>query len=140
MSKIAIIVSQFNATITEPLLTSCVQRLKHHAIDEAWINITYVPGAIEIPLVAKKLANKRIYNVIIVLGCVIRGETSHYDYVCQQVSLGIQTVSLAAEIPIIFGVLTTQDYAQSYARIELGSQFADAAIYMADLMHRIDNN
>lgn len=135
----AIVVSQFNQTITESLLQGAVATLMENGIAKCDITIVKVPGAIEIPLTAKLLAKKKKYQAIICLGAVIRGETSHYDYVCQQVSQGCQRIMLDEEIPVIFGVLTTNTFAEATARIggaegHKGADAAKTALYMVDLL------
>src|SRR5437868_2345916 len=107
-NKIAIVCSVFNSEICEKLLAGATTRLIELGINSNQIEIFKVPGAIEIPLIAKLLAKTNKYQAIISLGCVIRGDTSHYDYVCDQVSQGCQRVMLEFDIPVIFGVLTTE--------------------------------
>ncbi|MBP9743606.1 MAG: 6,7-dimethyl-8-ribityllumazine synthase, partial [Burkholderiales bacterium] len=113
---IAIIVGRFNGFITEKLLSGCIDGLKRHGVDEQGIDVVWVPGAYEIPLIAKKLATTKKYNAIIALGTVIRGSTSHYDYVCNETAKGIANVSLTHDIPVIFGVLTTENIEQAIER------------------------
>ncbi len=142
MSNIAIVVSDFNQEITQKLLEGAVERLMELGIVKENITIVHVPGAVEIPLIAKLLAKQKIYASIICLGAVIRGETSHYDYVCQQVSQGCQRVMLEQEIPVIFGVLTTEDEAQALARAggshgHKGCEAADAALKMINVVQSI---
>lgn len=117
MSNFAIVYSEFNQFITTELYYGAYQHLLAQGIKENQITTIKVPGAVEIPLAAKLLAEKNIYQAIICLGAVIRGETSHYDYVCGQVSSGCQQVMLAYNVPVIFGVLTTENEEQAYARI-----------------------
>lgn len=114
---IAIVVSQFNENITQALLAGATQRLISAGFNLDDVTIVEVPGAVEIPLIASRLAKKNKYAVIIALGAVIRGETTHYDYVCQQVSNGCQQVSLQYEIPVVFGVLTTENEEQAWDRL-----------------------
>src|SRR5689334_13879268 len=138
LGKFAIVVSQFNQEITDKLLTGCVSRLKEKNIDERQLKIVTVPGAVEIPLAAKLLARTNKYSVIICLGAVIRGDTDHYDYVCQQVSQGCQQVMMELEIPVIFGLLTTNTVEQAEERVggkegHKGADAADTAIRMATL-------
>lgn len=133
--NIAIVVSEFNQEITDKLLQGCLARLAEHQIDAEQINVVKVPGAVEIPLVAKLFARSGRFDAIIALGAVIRGETSHYDYVCQQVSEGCQRVTLEFEIPVIFGVLTTDTVEQAEQRVggkegHKGRDAADAAVQM----------
>lgn len=117
--KLAVIVSQFNEEITKKLLAGALQRLQE--LGNQAETVIWVPGAVEIPLMAQRAARAGQYDAIITLGAVVRGETNHYDYVCQQVSYGCQKVALENNIPIIFGVLTTEDEEQAFARVG-GSQ------------------
>lgn len=142
MKNIAIVVSQFNQNITDKLLEGCLSRLHSRGIDKKNISIYRVPGAVEIPLVAQLTAKTKKYQAIIGLGAVICGETSHYDYVCQQVSQGCQRVMLDHEIPVVFGVLTTDNEAQAEARVggdegHKGQEAADTALYMIDLIETL---
>ena len=135
---IGIIVSRFNSEVTEKLLEGAHTRLKELNISSEDVSTVEVPGAVEIPLVASKLAEQGKYEVIIALGAVIRGETTHYDYVCQQVSDGCQKVSLKHSIPVIFGVLTTENQAQAWDRLggahgHKGFDAADTAVEMRNL-------
>ena len=138
--SVAIIVSLFNREITEELQNGAIARLKEHPLTD--ITLIEVPGAVEIPLIAKKLASKGGYNAIIALGAVIRGETSHYDYVCQLVSDGCQLVGLEFDVPIIFGVLTTENEEQAWDRLggkhgHKGIEAADCAIAMNSILQQI---
>lgn len=140
--NIAIVVSEFNSSITEQLLEGAVSRLQEHEVEEENISITYVPGAIEIPLAAKLLAESEKFSAIICLGAVIRGETSHYDYVCNQVSEGCQQVMMEFSIPVIFGVLTTENEEQAEDRVggehgHKGIESADAAIQMIEVVQAL---
>ena len=105
--KVAIVAARFNEFITSKLIGGAMDGLKRHGVQEEDVNLVWVPGAFEIPLVASKLAKSGKYDAVICLGAVIRGSTSHYDYVCAEVSKGIATVSLDSQIPVLFGVLTT---------------------------------
>lgn len=143
--QFAIIVSQFNKIITDKLLEGAKRRCKERNIQEKQLTIVSVPGAIEIPLTAQFLAKTQRYSSIICLGSVIRGETSHYDYVCQQVSYGCQRVSLDHHLPIIFGVLTTENLEQALDRVggahgHKGEEAIDTAIAMIKLLkeHPLD--
>ncbi len=140
--KIAIVISDFNTHITEKLLEGALEHLKSQGKTENEIRVIHVPGAVEIPLVAKALALTEEYNAIIALGAVIRGETTHYDYVCEQVSQGCQKIMLDHMIPVIFGVLTTENDEQAYDRVggkhgHKGADAAEAALYMIELMENI---
>lgn len=137
--KIAVITSRFNEEVTKKLKAGALDRLSECGILNDNLTIIDVPGAIEIPLIAKKLAMQKIYDSIICLGSVIRGETSHYDYVCEQVSFGCQQVMLQYEIPVIFGILTTENEEQALARVggghgHKGRDAVDAALEMGNLM------
>lgn len=133
--SIAVVVSLFNEEITALLLEGALQRLNELGVEERNLKIVKVPGAIEIPLTAKFLAKSRKYQAVICLGAVIRGETSHYDYVCSQVSEGCQRVMMDYELPVIFGVLTTENEEQAKERVggkhgHKGRDAADAAVHM----------
>ena len=140
--KFCIIVSRFNEFITSKLLSGAVDELKRHGVKEDNIDIVWCPGAFEIPIVAKKCAKSKKYNAIIALGAVIKGSTSHYDYVCAEVSKGVASVGLETEIPVIFGVLTTDNIEQAVERAgtkagNKGSDAAKSAIEMASLFTKI---
>ena len=132
--RVAIVTSKFNHEITEKLHATAVARLKERNVPDENISSVWVPGAIEIPLLAQHLAKQKKYDVIICMGAVIRGETSHYDYVCQQVSYGCQRVALDHHIPVIFGVLTTEDEAQAESRIQTARDWVDGAFKMVSLL------
>lgn len=139
--KYAIVVARFNHFITDRLVEGCLDTLKRHEVKDEEIDLIRVPGAFEIPLAAKKLAHKD-YDAVICLGAVIRGDTSHYDYVCSEVSKGIANVSLESGKPIIFGVVTTDTIEQAVQRAgtkagNKGSDAAISAIEMANLMDLI---
>ncbi|MBT8506820.1 6,7-dimethyl-8-ribityllumazine synthase [Coxiella-like endosymbiont of Rhipicephalus sanguineus] len=141
--KFAIVVSQFNQPVMEKLLTGALARLVELDVKENQIKTVWVPGAVEIPLMAKRVAKTKRYDAIVCLGAVIRGETNHYDYVCQQVSLGCQQVALEYEIPIIFGVLTTQNKEQAFARAggergNKGTEAVNAAMMMIKSIRDIE--
>lgn len=127
---VAIIVSLFNREITRQLQEDAIKRLFACGFTAQDITVIEVPGAIEIALIAKRLARKKQYKAIIALGAVIRGETTHYDYVCQQVSDGCQRVALEFEIPVIFGVLTTENEVQAWDRI--GGKHGNKAVEAVD--------
>jgi len=136
--KFAIIMSRFNDFITERLVGGSVDALIRSGAADGDIDIVKVPGAFEIPMVAKKLAFSKKYDAIICLGAVIRGATTHYDYVCAEVSKGVATVAMDADIPVIFGVVTTDTIEQAIERAgtkagNKGWDAAIAAIEMANL-------
>lgn len=137
--KYAVLVARFNHFITDRLVEGCLDTLKRHEIKDENIDIIRVPGAFEIPLIAKKLAKKEEYDAVICLGAVIRGDTPHFDYVCAEVSKGVANVSLESEKPVIFGVITADTIDQALQRSGVkagnkGSEAALAAIEMANLM------
>lgn len=140
--KVAIVVSRFNDFITNRLLDGAKDTLIRHEVPEENIDVAYVPGAFEIPLIAKKLAEKSDYDAVITLGCVIRGSTSHYDYVCNEVAKGISKTNDVTNTPVIFGILTTENIEQAVERAgtkagNKGSEAAVSAIEMANLLREI---
>ena len=142
--KIGIVVSRFNDLITERLLTGALDALRRHGGDENAVEIAHVPGAFEMPLAAKTLAQSGRFAAVICLGCVIKGATDHYDYVCSQAAAGVLRAGLDTGVPVIFGVLTTDnlDKALERAGSKAGNKGADAmlaAIEMANLMGRIND-
>ncbi len=128
--KFAIIVSRFNDFISSKLLEGALDALMRHGGDDKKISLVKVPGAFEIPLTAKKLAEKGKYDAIICLGAVIKGATPHFDYVASEVSKGIASVSLESDIPVTFGVLTTDNLEQAIERAgsKVGNKGWDAAV------------
>ena len=141
--KIAIIVTRFNEFITSKLLAGAMDALKRHEVSEEAIEIVWVPGAFEIPLIASKLAASKKYDAIICLGAVIRGATTHYDYVCSEVSKGIASVSLATGVPVMFVILTTENLEQAIERAgtkagNKGYDCAIGAIEMINLVKQIE--
>ncbi|MCI7803527.1 MAG: 6,7-dimethyl-8-ribityllumazine synthase [Oscillospiraceae bacterium] len=141
--KIGIVVARFNEFITSKLLGGAMDGLERHNVAKEDIDVAWVPGAFEIPLIAKKMANSGKYDAIICLGAVIRGATSHYDYVCNEVSKGIASVSLSADIPVMFGVVTTENIEQAIERAgtkagNKGYDCALGAIEMVNLIREIE--
>lgn len=137
--KIGIVVGRFNDFITNKLLDGAEDALRRHGVHEENIEVAWVPGAFEIPLVAKKMAHSNKYDAVITLGTVIRGSTPHFDYVCNEVAKGVSHASLSSDIPVIFGVLTTDTIEQAVERAgtKAGNKGWDAgisAIEMANLM------
>lgn len=129
--KVGIVAARFNEFITSKLLSGAMDGLLRHDVQDADIHVAWVPGAFEIPLVASKMAKSGKYDAVICLGAVIRGSTSHYDYVCNEVSKGIATVSLESGVPVLFGVLTTENIEQA---IRLGKG-ADRRSYRTQQRH-----
>jgi len=141
--RIGIVATRFNEFITSKLLDGALDCLKRHDISEKEIELVWVPGAFEIPLVASKMAKSNKYDAIICLGAVIRGSTTHYDYVCSEVSKGIAGVSLDSGIPVMFGVLTTESIEQAIERAgtkagNKGYDCAMGAIEMVNLLREIE--
>lgn len=137
--KIAIVVARFNEFITSKLLGGALDVLKRHEVEEENISVAWVPGSFEIPIVAKKIALSKNFDAVICLGAVIRGATTHYDYVCNEVSKGVAAVGLQTGVPTIFGVVTTENIQQAIERAgtKAGNKGADAAmsaIEMANLL------
>ena len=140
--KFGIIVGRFNEFIGGKLLGGAIDALKRHGVEEDEIEIAWVPGAFEIPLVAKKMVKTQKYDAVICLGAVIRGSTPHFDYVSSEVTKGVASVSLETEVPVIFGVLTTDTIEQAIERAgtKAGNKGYDAAvtaIEMANLLKQI---
>lgn len=141
-TKIGIICTRFNEFITNKLLSGAIDCLVRHNVEEKNITATFVPGAFEIPMIAKKMATSGKYDAVICLGAVIRGNTTHYDYVCNEVSKGVAAVSLSSMIPVIFGVITTENIEQAIERAgtkagNKGYDSAMAAIEMINIMKEI---
>ena len=140
--RVGIAASRFNEFIVSKLVSGAEDGLRRHGVLEKDIDIAWVPGAFELPLIAKKMAMSGKYDAVICLGAVIRGATSHYDYVCSEVTKGIASVSLASEIPVIFGVVTTDTIEQAIERAgtKVGNKGFDAAstaIEMTNLLRNI---
>ena len=141
--KFAIVVARFNEFITSKLLSAALDTLKRHETPEENISVAWVPGAFEIPLVAKKFAESKKFDAVICLGAVIRGATTHYDYVCNEVSKGVAQVSLQTGVPTIFGVVTTENIQQAVERAgtkvgNKGSDAAMSAMEMANLLKSVE--
>ena len=137
--KIAIVASRFNEFITSKLVSGALDGLKRHDVEDDSIDIAWVPGAYEIPLIASKMAESRKYDAIICLGAVIRGSTSHYDYVCNEVSKGIAQVSLTNGVPVMFGILTTENIEQAIERAgtKAGNKGFDCALSAIEMVNLI---
>ncbi|WP_334071636.1 MULTISPECIES: 6,7-dimethyl-8-ribityllumazine synthase [Paenibacillus] len=140
--KYGIVVGRFNEFITSKLLSGALDALKRHGVKEEEISVAWVPGAFEIPLAAQKLAESGNYDAVITLGTVIRGSTSHYDYVCNEVAKGVAAIGLKTGIPAIFGVVTTENIEQAIERAgtkagNKGWDAAMAAIEMANLTKQL---
>lgn len=143
--KIGIVAARFNEFIVSKLIGGAEDALKRHGVSEEDIELAWVPGAFEIPLIAQKMAHSKKYDAVICLGAVIKGATSHYDYVCAEVSKGIATVSLNSNIPVMFGVLTTDSIEQAIERAgtkagNKGFDVAVSAIEMCNVIKTLENN
>ena len=141
--RVGIVAARFNEFITSRLLSGAMDGLIRHDVQEEDIHVAWVPGAFEIPLIASKMAKSGKYDAVICLGAVIRGSTSHYDYVCNEVSKGIAAVGLDSGIPVLFGVLTTENIEQAIERAgtkagNKGYDCALSAIEMVNLIREIE--
>nr|WP_300824104.1 6,7-dimethyl-8-ribityllumazine synthase [uncultured Schaedlerella sp.] len=142
--RIGIAAARFNEFIVSRLLSGCEDTLLRHGVCADDIHVAWVPGAFEIPLIASKMAKCGRYDAVIALGAVIRGSTSHYDYVCSEVSKGIANVALASDIPVLFGVLTTDTIEQAIERAgtkagNKGAECAQGAIEMVNLIRTLES-
>jgi 6,7-dimethyl-8-ribityllumazine synthase len=142
--KFGVVAAKFNQSVTGKLLSSCLAGLAKHGVKEGHIEVVRVPGAFEIPLVAKTLAESGRFDAVICLGAVIRGDTPHFDYICAEVSRGIGQAALETGVPIVFGVLTTETVAQAVeradpAKFNRGGEAAKVAIEMVTVFTRINS-
>lgn len=141
--KIAVVASRFNEIIVSKLIDGMVDGLSRHGVDMNQVDLAWVPGAFEIPLIAKKMVNSHRYDAVICLGAVIRGETDHYEHVATEVTKGIAQVALQAEIPVLYGVLTTDTIEQALNRAGLksgnkGFECAMSALELISLTKKIE--
>ena len=141
--RVGIVAARFNEFITSKLISGAMDGLVRHNVNEDNIHIAWVPGAFEIPLIASKMAKSGNYDAVICLGAVIRGATSHYDYVCNEVSKGIAAISLETGVPVMFGVVTTDNIEQAIERAgtkagNKGYECALGAIEMVNLIRKIE--
>lgn len=141
--KVGIVAARFNEFIVSKLLSGCEDALLRHGVQGEDISVAWVPGAFEIPLIAGKMAKSGKYDAVIALGAVIRGSTSHYDYVCAEVSKGIAAVALNSDVPVMFGVLTTDTIEQAIERAgtkagNKGAECAQGAIEMVNLLRELE--
>jgi 6,7-dimethyl-8-ribityllumazine synthase len=135
--QVAIVVSKFNGEITTKLLTSALDELERIGVDRDRLTIVPVPGAFELPLAAMALAKTRRYVCVVALGCVIRGETPHFDYVAGEAASGLQLAALETGVPVAFGVLTLENAGQAEARAGKGAEAVRTALEMADLFTQL---
>ena len=134
----AIVVSRFHEAITNQLLDSAREALRRGGIPDSDIEVLWVPGAFELPVVAEAAAASETFDAIVALGCVIRGETPHFEYVAAEAARGLGNVALAHRIAVGFGVLTTETMAQAEARVSKGAEAVQAALETADALERLD--
>ncbi len=139
-TRIAVVAARFNEFITSRLLSGCEDGLVRHGVDTGQIDVAWVPGAFEIPVVAQRLAESGRYDAVICLGAVIRGSTSHYDYVCAEVSKGVAQVSLKTGLPVLFGVLTTDNIEQAIERAgtKAGNKGYDCALSAIEMINLLE--
>ena len=139
--KVGIVAARFNEFIVSKLVADAQDALVRHDVKEDDIDLAWVPGAFEIPLIASKMAKSGKYDAVIALGAVIRGSTTHYDYVCSEVSKGIANVSLNSDIPVMFGVITTENIEQAIERAgtKAGNKGYDCALGAIEMVNLIRN-
>lgn len=137
--KVGIVASRFNEFIVSKLLGGAIDGLSRHNVTDSDIEVAWVPGAFEIPLIASKMAKSGKYDAVICLGAIIRGSTSHYELVCSEVSKGIASVSLKSDIPVLFGVVTTENIEQAIERAgtKAGNKGYDSAISAIEMVNLI---
>ena len=141
-TKVGIVCARFNEFIVSRLLSGCEDTLLRHGVQAEDITVAWVPGAFEIPLIASKMARCGRYDAVIALGAVIRGATSHYDYVCSEVAKGVASAALNSDVPVMFGVLTTDTLEQAIERAgtkagNKGAECAQSAIEMVNLIRAL---
>ena len=137
--KVGIIAARFNEFIVSKLVSGALDGLKRHDVKDEDIDVAWVPGAFEIPLIASKMANSGKYDAVICLGAVIRGATSHYDYVCNEVSKGVAQAGLNSGVPVLFGVVTTENIEQAIERAgtKAGNKGYDCALGAVEMVNLI---
>ena len=135
--RIGIVASRFNEFITSKLLEGALDGLKRHGVKDEDITVAWVPGAFEIPLIAAKMAESKKYDAVICVGAVIRGDTTHYDYVCNEVSKGVAQVGLNTGVPVLFGIITTENIEQAIARAgsKAGNKGYDCALSAIEMVN-----
>ena len=140
-TRVGIVAARFNEFIVSKLVAGAQDGLIRHGVSDDNIDLAWVPGAFEIPLVAQKMAKSNKYDAVICLGAVIKGSTSHYDYVCAEVSKGIATAGMNTEVPVIFGVVTTDNIEQAIERAgtKAGNKGYDAAVTAIEMANLFDN-
>ena len=138
--RVGIVAARFNEFITSKLVGGALDGLKRHDVKEEDIDVAWVPGAFEIPLIASKMAKSKKYDAVICVGAVIRGDTTHYDYVCNEVSKGVAQVGLQSGIPVLFGVITTENIEQAIARAgsKAGNKGYDCALSAIEMVNLLE--
>lgn len=138
--KVGIVASRFNEIIVNKLVGGAIDGLVRHGVDDSNISTAWVPGAFEIPLIAQKMAASGKYDAVIAVGAVIRGSTSHYDYVCNEVSKGVAQVGLSTGVPVLFGIVTTENIEQAIERAgsKAGNKGYDCALSAIEMVNLID--
>ena len=139
--KVGIVAARFNEIIVNKLLGGAIDGLVRHGVEDKNITAAWVPGAFEIPTIAKRMAESKKYDAIIALGTVIRGQTSHYDYVCNEVSKGVAQISLETGVPVLFGIVTTENIEQAIARAgsKAGNKGYDCALSAIEMVNLISS-
>ena len=139
--RVGIVATRFNEVVVSKLIDGAADGLSRHGVDMDTVDLAWVPGAFEIPLIASKMAKSGKYDAVIALGAVIRGSTTHYDYVCSEVSKGIANVSLNSDIPVMFGVITTENIEQAIERAgtKAGNKGYDCALGAIEMVNLIRN-
>ena len=138
--RFGVVVSRFNEFITSKLLAGCLDTLQRHGVDPDAVDVAWTPGAFEIPVIAKKMADSGRYHAVICLGAVIRGSTPHFDYIAAEVSKGVAQVGMASGVPTVFGVITTDTIEQAVERAgtKAGNKGADAAMSAIEMANLLD--
>ncbi|KAB8295648.1 6,7-dimethyl-8-ribityllumazine synthase [Bifidobacterium avesanii] len=135
--RIGIVAARFNEFITSKLLSGALDGLKRHGVAESDVDVAWVPGSFEIPIAAKRMVSTGRYDAVICLGAIIRGSTSHYDLVCNETAKGIAQVSLSSDVPVLFGVITTENIEQAIERAgtKAGNKGFDCALGAIEMVH-----
>ncbi len=138
--RFAVVAARFNGLVTEALLAACQDTFRRHGVADDRLDVAWVPGSFEIPIIARQLADSGRYAAVICLGCVIRGETGHYDHVAGQAAAGILQASVATGVPVIFGVLTTDSVEQALNRsgLKAGNKGVDSALAAIEMVNLLD--
>jgi 6,7-dimethyl-8-ribityllumazine synthase len=140
--RLGCVISRFNQDLTQAMADAFMARCVHHSIDNDHVTLVWVPGAVEIPVILQQMAEQQRYDALLCFGAVVRGETAHFDFVAGQCSDGCQAVALAHNTPVVFGVLTTEDQQQAWARIDgshsnIGADSCDTAVHMISVRQQL---